>query len=888
MSSNLLEIPPFPGSSNLLPTAGLIAQPAALLGKNGLQNLPAGADFAALIESFLGGAPSLESAPQDDFPELPEKVLAGIKQLLAKSDLTILDPSPSAPSQPLTVLKAQVKKDSDASATDTPGAALAFFLVPAPPAPSGAAGSENKSDLGEPQSALSIGPEEQAGQTTSDSPKAGSIPLEVLISKETQGIALKVLREPVTSPFQLALSVPTLNLQEGGNESVYAPGPSIQATSLPPETSGWLEIPAEVLSVLKGFDEAQKDTQAPIETEVSQTLIAPSALSIPPAPGSSSPGNPTAPASSMSRTATGLQVTLPESLAQQVQSLLSEWKPASAPTGSEASPPTGSPASQEKQLSASPAPVVRLLIGEIVEHLQALQGEILSVTRPKGIEATPVQSIIPEVPVGSSLPAPVASGVKAAAEPADIQPTPATLPSSGNLENLPPATVTAGTAGALSASSEGGLSSPSVPAVPEKGEPLEVLKQATTAKAASNAPASQGPQPIPQPGEKSSIGARETKPALNLAFQALLPQTEPHRTTAAVQNNQGGNSLAALPVLTTGVGGQGTSQANGEPGQFALKAAPTIVPEAAPTGSTGNELPETAPSQRAAVGSKAVPLANPVAVTPLQLAPAALVQDEPLQPLKQVSTVGPAAQAPPTQTGPGPIPPADDVSGINRPEAKSSSPGSPPAPALAALAEEEDAAKRFGIVQVISRDASSIRPDSHYAPAVAGPAETQAKEPVSRTTPLTHDPRGAAEARVLDQISQAIRVQGGNSGSEMKIRLVPENLGEVHLKISVRDNVVVAELRAGTEGTREVLSKHTQQIQNVLQEAGYRVDQIAVRGGASDSVADWRGGPQRDPLQQQNQPHEQAPRERGNRQPPGQQQSDERKRPAWGQWDRYA
>jgi flagellar hook-length control protein FliK len=63
------------------------------------------------------------------------------------------------------------------------------------------------------------------------------------------------------------------------------------------------------------------------------------------------------------------------------------------------------------------------------------------------------------------------------------------------------------------------------------------------------------------------------------------------------------------------------------------------------------------------------------------------------------------------------------------------------------------------------------------------------------------------------------------------VRLVPENLGEVHIKIAVKDGTLVAEIRASSEVTREILSRETHKIQAMLLDTGAKVEHVVVRTG---------------------------------------------------------
>lgn len=106
---------------------------------------------------------------------------------------------------------------------------------------------------------------------------------------------------------------------------------------------------------------------------------------------------------------------------------------------------------------------------------------------------------------------------------------------------------------------------------------------------------------------------------------------------------------------------------------------------------------------------------------------------------------------------------------------------------------------------------------------------------VSRSEVLTN---GAApslptetENAAVEQIARTLRGRTLAQGGEIKIRLVPESLGEIHLRITIRAGQLIAEIRANSEGTREILTRNTTQLQGLLAEAGSGVEKVVIRTG---------------------------------------------------------
>lgn len=171
------------------------------------------------------------------------------------------------------------------------------------------------------------------------------------------------------------------------------------------------------------------------------------------------------------------------------------------------------------------------------------------------------------------------------------------------------------------------------------------------------------------------------------------------------------------------------------------------------------------------------------------------------------------------------------------------------------------------------------------------PSTTDAAE--GPTTPQGSGSRAAiqvnAEPRILDQVIHAAQLRKSSTGTEIRVRLVPENLGEVYLKMNLTPEGLVAELSASRMATQEVLTKHAQQIQGMLVETGLRVDQVIVKTSGMDSSPDFKGsGSSRDPLpQEQDWNHGSSSRDRGTRDPWQRNQNPfEEKRPEG--WEKYA
>jgi len=82
--------------------------------------------------------------------------------------------------------------------------------------------------------------------------------------------------------------------------------------------------------------------------------------------------------------------------------------------------------------------------------------------------------------------------------------------------------------------------------------------------------------------------------------------------------------------------------------------------------------------------------------------------------------------------------------------------------------------------------------------------------------------------------------------SEARIRLIPEHLGELDVKISVQNGTVTALFTAETAAAREMLEMQLPMLRTALQQQGFQVDRLVVTqqqtGGPAPGFAqDERG-----------------------------------------------
>jgi Flagellar hook-length control protein FliK len=157
---------------------------------------------------------------------------------------------------------------------------------------------------------------------------------------------------------------------------------------------------------------------------------------------------------------------------------------------------------------------------------------------------------------------------------------------------------------------------------------------------------------------------------------------------------------------------------------------------------------------------------------------------------------------------------------------------SAPAPAAAPVTASSPAQPAF----------SFAIPVVHEASAVAPPA------PASALPQAQHVDANA----VVDQILRGITVRTADGQSEVRLRLVPENLGDVSVKLTVTGGNVDASLVAHTADAQNALAGGQSQLAKTLADAGLKLQSFTV-GLAGGGFADTRD--QSRPHDSPNRPH---------------------------------
>lgn len=111
--------------------------------------------------------------------------------------------------------------------------------------------------------------------------------------------------------------------------------------------------------------------------------------------------------------------------------------------------------------------------------------------------------------------------------------------------------------------------------------------------------------------------------------------------------------------------------------------------------------------------------------------------------------------------------------------------------------------------------------------------------------------------QVISQIVNQAKLINFRDRSEMVIKLNPEHLGEMTLKISVDNGSVTASFHTDNSDVRRLLESSMPQLRTDLANQGFKVDSVDIYAGLDHSLPDGQqqGGQQREAQQQQHNKH---------------------------------
>ncbi|HEY9179397.1 MAG TPA: flagellar hook-length control protein FliK [Candidatus Baltobacteraceae bacterium] len=122
-----------------------------------------------------------------------------------------------------------------------------------------------------------------------------------------------------------------------------------------------------------------------------------------------------------------------------------------------------------------------------------------------------------------------------------------------------------------------------------------------------------------------------------------------------------------------------------------------------------------------------------------------------------------------------------------------------------------------------SQNTANTTPAGAFTNAIANASSPGAQPATAAPAPYTVDPQA-----VIEQLVKGIVLRNSGSTSEVRMRLQPENLGDVSLKLTVTGNTISANIVAQNADVRQALLQNQQQLARSLAEAGLSLGKFSV------------------------------------------------------------
>ncbi|BDU50107.1 flagellar hook-length control protein FliK [Haliovirga abyssi] len=142
--------------------------------------------------------------------------------------------------------------------------------------------------------------------------------------------------------------------------------------------------------------------------------------------------------------------------------------------------------------------------------------------------------------------------------------------------------------------------------------------------------------------------------------------------------------------------------------------------------------------------------------------------------------------------------------------------------------------KKIETDNIISRDNTNIMKDNNI--------KAEPKKVIQQNTKLNY-------TNILEQVENGIKMNFNSSTKEMKIKLHPEELGELEIKIRIEHNIMKAEFVVDNQKVKEILENNFNNLRNNLNDKGFSGAEINVtisngnfqenRNGKKEKVNDF-------------------------------------------------
>ncbi len=316
-----------------------------------------------------------------------------------------------------------------------------------------------------------------------------------------------------------------------------------------------------------------------------------------------------------------------------------------------------------------------------------------------------------------------------------------------------------------------------------------------------SSPAESAPQT-----RRAPIRADTPQGSLSAPKAATAPQTDRPQPPSAQPE--------ARPVAATAVS---TASAS---------VVPSVAPPATPVASPPASAIGQAPDQ-----PRAQPQAHPPAHAPVQAPVQAAVTDAPRQ--------APPAGA--NQRASGPLAPPESPRAAPRRAARAPAPAASLPPRTPAQARPQAPAKALPPTEAPRSDAGRLSaPDTPPHTPEVDPASPRAAE----LSVLHQDPRSAPPRDLARHVATQIATAAPRPEPRMtEVRLDPEELGRVTLRLSADDMGVTLHVTAERADTMDLMRRHISLLQDSYRAMGYQRVEISINGQQTGgSHGQWSGG----------------------------------------------
>lgn len=167
-----------------------------------------------------------------------------------------------------------------------------------------------------------------------------------------------------------------------------------------------------------------------------------------------------------------------------------------------------------------------------------------------------------------------------------------------------------------------------------------------------------------------------------------------------------------------------------------------------------------------------------------------------------------------------------------------------------------DAISSVGAQRTISSTESGAKTGDQHAGMDLG---NRAKNAAQRLQDPSSADRAVLRKQIMAQVQRGLASIMNTKGGTMKIRLSPEHLGEVNIKMTTNDGHVRVEIDASQSEARLMLKEGLEGLRSAMESRGVQVDELRITGSSSSEFAQQLGDAGKEDLHNKNQHDQQHP-----------------------------